>query len=847
MCAFISLTALPDLCAADAAIDGKVKLFFDTHCVDCHGAETRKAGLRVDTLAPNFDNPENSKVWEKIFDKVVSGQMPPASEERPTAAELGGFSTHLKTTLHDASLTRQKREGRVSIRRLNQTEYENTLSSLLDCDVDVKQILPDDNTVAGFDNVSDGLDLSASHFVRYQDAADAALGFAVPFRFQTAFKERKLGSKILTGDNAKKQMEAQHAALDGDTLILNARLHYVPTVFPKVPTTGRYRFRMSTYPVRNNGKSMPVAFRYSKDNSGSDSGEIAAVRDVPDGKATVLEFDVDMRAKSALIVEAWGTVDESDIKPPPAPKKVEPAKDAAPGKDAPKAIAPADAPKDAAPAWEYKGPALAIEWIEVEGPLDLELPKSYARLFGNSPLKTKQQIAAELKKAKPPVIKPNRNEYEWRADPLIPTNAEPRVEAERLIREFLPRAARRPVNKELADGYVAFALERLDKGYTFQEAMLTTYKAILCSPLFLILEEQPGALDSYAIAARMSYFLWRTPPDQTLLDLAAKDALKDPKVRAEQTERLLNDPRSKGFIGDFTAQWLDLKNINSTSPDPKLYVEFDPYLQWSMPEETRAFFTEILTKDLSVANFVHSDWTMLNERLARHYGIPDVNGCDIRRVALKPEYRRGGVLTQAAIMKVTADGTRTSPILRGKWVLERILGIHPTPPPPDIPSFEPDIRGATTIRQQLDKHRNTQACASCHKIIDPPGFALETYDVIGGWREFYRTPNNGKKQVELANYPERKVWRGLNVEQGDKTPDGRVFKNTDEYKQILLEDKDQLARNITQKLITFATGQDIQFADREVVESIVADARKKDYGLRYIIHQVVQSRMFLNK
>jgi hypothetical protein len=196
-------------------------------------------------------------------------------------------------------------------------------------------------------------------------------------------------------------------------------------------------------------------------------------------------------------------------------------------------------------------------------------------------------------------------------------------------------------------------------------------------------------------------------------------------------------------------------------------------------------------------------------------------------------------------MKVTADGTRTSPVLRGKWVLERIIGRPPSSPPPDIPSIEPDIRGATTIRQQLDKHRNTAACASCHRHIDPPGFALENFDVTGGWRDFYRGTRGA--QIDLANYPGRKIFRGLEVEKGGQTPDGRPFKDIDEYKQILLSDKDQLARNVAQKLIIYATGADIQFADREVVEQLVAQSRDKKYGFRSLLHEVVQSRVFLNK
>ena len=267
-----------------------------------------------------------------------------------------------------------------------------------------------------------------------------------------------------------------------------------------------------------------------------------------------------------------------------------------------------------------------------------------------------------------------------------------------------------------------------------------------------------------------------------------------------------------------------------------------------MPRETQLFFEEVLRGDLSLLNFTDSDWTMLNERLATLYGVPGVDGSAFRRVKLPPGCHRGGVMTQASILKVTADGTRTSPVLRGKWILERILGKPPAPPPPDVPAIEPDIRGATTIRQQLDKHRNTPACATCHNHIDPPGFALENFDPIGNWRDFYRVTTRTKEHPQpLFPTSGRAVYQGPAVEQGGVTPTGKAFKDIADYKKILLEDKDQLARSLTQKLMIYATGADIQFADREVVEQIVAKIRAKNYGLRSLVHEIVQSRVFLNK
>ncbi len=389
----------------------------------------------------------------------------------------------------------------------------------------------------------------------------------------------------------------------------------------------------------------------------------------------------------------------------------------------------------------------------------------------------------------------------------------------------------------------------LDEGLPFDEAMVETYKSILCSPHFLFMEEKPGPLDGYALASRLSYFLWNSMPDEALLAAAARGDLAHPDVLHAQVERMLADPRAARFTEDFAGQWLDLRKIDATTPDMALYPEFDRILQASSVRETELFFEEILRHDLSLTEFVQSDWTYLNRRLAQHYGIAvdDSLGYELRKVPLPPGSHRGGVMTQASVLKVTADGARTSPILRGKWICERMLGVMPPPPPPDIPKIEPDIRGATTIRQQLAKHRSTAACASCHTVIDPPGFALESYDVIGGWREFYRVPPRTGRSVKLANYPERTVSRGLDVEMGDKMPDGRPFADVEQYKQLLLEDKDALARNLVRKVLTYATGADVQFADREVVEQIVRDLRQKNYGFRTLIHDVTESRCFLSK
>ena len=342
-------------------------------------------------------------------------------------------------------------------------------------------------------------------------------------------------------------------------------------------------------------------------------------------------------------------------------------------------------------------------------------------------------------------------------------------------------------------------------------------------------------------------------PDETLLSLAEKQELNQPQTLRAQVERMLQHPKAKAFTENFTGQWLSLRDINATTPDKTLYPEFDELLQWSSVRETHLFFEELLKNDLSVTNFVDSDFALLNGRLAEHYEIPDVYGVDFRRVELKPEYHRGGLLTQASILKVTANGTSTSPVLRGVWILDRILGSPASPPPPNVPAVEPDIRGATTIREQLAKHQASENCASCHTKIDPPGFALENFDVIGGWRTQYRVVAERKNWVNNRTGPLAKylaAWQyglGAEVESGDTLADGRTFSDITEFKKLLLNRPEQIARCLTEKLMIYATGHPISFSDHTEIDRIVTEAKSADYGLRTLVHAVVASYLFQTK
>lgn len=753
----------------------------DRYCVDCHGPAVQKRGLRLDGEQIALGDPKVAQQWEHALDRLVRREMPPADGAQPPDDERRAAAESLHKTLHAASLKRQQSQGRADLRRLTRVEYEHTLRDLLSAPVDVKGLLPDDKQVAGFDKVSSAFDVSPEHLLRYQQAAEAALLSVVPKGRPAPMKDRRTGRQIGEKPSPFAQEVGKVARLEGDTLILYARTSRDLACATKiVPQRGRYRVRLSGYAVNTGGQPLPVRL-IGRDQYPVIEGDNIIVRDVPADVATVVEGELELREKQMVAFSGWSLDANHEF-----------------------------AKRYAGTALEtYDGPGLAVQWIEIEGPLLPADTGVWNRLYTPKGRDVKSGVAG-------------------------------------LLRDFATRAFRQPLDERALRDYVALVMERQSKRVPIRDALALGYKAILSSPRFLFLYERPGKLDDHALAARLSYFLWSSLPDEELTTLATKGELARPEVLHAQVERMLDDPRVWRFVEDFVAQWLDLSKINDTSPDSRLYGEFDEFLFWSMPRETTLFFDEVLRHDRSLTEFVRSDWTYLNERLARHYGVPDVYGGELRKVELPTGCHRGGVLTHGSVLKVTADGTRTSPVLRGKWVLERIIGLPPRPPPPDIPAIEPDIRGTTTIRQQLDKHRNSPACASCHKLIDPPGFALESFDVIGGWRDFYRAPYS-KQAVELVNYPDRKVFRGPAVELGGQTASGERFRDFDDYVSILLKDPDQLARNLAQKLLVYATGAEIQFADREVVEEIIARVRQKNYGFRTLVHEVVQSRVFLNK
>jgi hypothetical protein len=411
-------------------------------------------------------------------------------------------------------------------------------------------------------------------------------------------------------------------------------------------------------------------------------------------------------------------------------------------------------------------------------------------------------------------------------------------------------AYRGPVREEDVARFLSVIHEALKAGYSFTDAMIAGYTGVLSSPGFLYFSEKPGRLEDRALAERLSYFLWNSCPDSELRQLAERGQLHRLKILHQQTERLLNDSRSRRFVNAFLDYWLDLRLIEGTAPDVELYPEYqlDDLLVESMIGETQSFFSELIRRNLQVTNLIASNFAMLNERLAQLYGINNVSGVQLRPVMLSRDSVRGGFLTQASVLKVTANGTTTSPVKRGAWIMARLLGKPPPPPPPGVPALEPDIRGATTIREQLARHRSQETCGACHRNFDPPGLALESFDVMGGWRDRYRSMGGGEPVKGIGH-------NGLNFHFGEaqpvdpsgELPDGRKFQSVCELKQLLLSEPEQLARNLARQLVIYATGAPLQFSDGPQIAKLLADTRKEAYCVRTLIHEIVQSDLFLNK
>ncbi len=909
----VFLTALPARAAAPPPpLQAAAESFIDDYCVNCHNDQDLKGSLDLTGLEYTPGDPGNFLTWVKVHDRLAAGEMPPKGKPRPDHGELKTFVAQIASTLTDYEQAAAAREGRSTQRRLNRNEYENALRDLLSAPwLEVKSQLPEDGDAYHFNKVSSALDVSYVHMARYLSAADYALRQAVSAEFvrpptavhryyaRESFTIRNPGDDG-NPDRQKFPVLDRHADLE----VLAGRapmtagaadparrereaMGWVQSNYStgfgstwggfRAPVAGRYRLRFSGYTVwvGPGGVRKPTLSFIGQTPKGGNPNAIAQLP--PEWYRPNFQLVSPGRRYEPIVIYAKGAGGNSrigafDLTPDPSVQATGEvwlnANDVI-ATDATRFFRsrPTGIPDGYTnPLAQRDGiPAVAFRWMEVEGPLyDQAADPGYQLLFGDLPVRP----AAPRGPGIPIEVISNRtpdgNDRRYaragggfgRVPPTTTIKVEvvspaPRVDAERLLRGFMARAYRRPVAAEDVALFLGLIDRQLDAGVGFGSAMLAGYTAVLSSPRFLCVEEAPGRLDDWALATRLSLFLWNSTPDAALRALAGQGRLHEPGVLREQTERMLDDPKSARFVEAFLDYWLDLRRVDETSPSTTLYSDYyiDDSLVESAMAETRLFFTDLVANDLPARNIVDSDYTFLNDRLAAHYGIAGVRGVAMRRVTLPPGSPRGGIMTQASVLKITANGTTTSPVLRGKWVSERIMGFDVPPPPPTVPAVEVDIRGAVTIRQQLDKHRADKTCAACHAKIDPPGFALENFDVMGGWRNRYRaSAEEGAVEAGFGKNGWPLGFRyALPVDASGQLPDGRSFTDIRAFKRLLLADEPQIARNLARQLTVYATGAPIRFSDRAAVERMLAGAQAGHYGVRSLIHQIVASDLFQNK
>ncbi len=848
-----------------AEVPPAVHAILENRCFDCHDADTKKGGLDLTAMPLDFSNVDTFAKWVKIHDRIEAGEMPPKKKPRPAADEVKTVTGWLADSLIKAEKERLDGESRTGVRRLTRAEYENTVRDLFDLTgIPLQNGLPMDGSAHGFDKNSDALDISHVNMSKYVEAADLTLDAAIATRPEPPVVQkyrislaRHVYLILMNGDAVmlKDQQPdtifpptgelnhvgpGEHGTLARESVKNGGSVgifrhedeSFKPYFYDFAAIyAGRYHLRASFWSFQwDQGKVLPargteaarldVVQLQENGRGGGHPSYVLGYYDAPSLAPKVHEFDTWLNPKDTI---GFNTA----------------------------SLAPVVNYMRKGHAMAFPGPGIASDWREIEGPInDVWPPRSHRLLFGDLPIA--EFKPEEHKDIHKPVRKLVRQETlaPNRPDPATGTwtvqSEQPLADADRLLAAFLPKAFRRPVDGDIRKDYVAQVEARLKAGDCFETAMRSAYRYALCSPDFLYHVEPAGPLDDYALASRLSYFLWNSMPDDALIQLAATGKLHDTKVLDEQVERLLADQKSQRFVEDFLGQWLKLRSIAANDPDKKLYPEFSGYLQDSMVAETRAYFRELLDENLNAGYLVKSDFAMLNEKLATHYGVPGVSGPAIRKVKLPPGCPRGGFLTQAAILKVTANGTTTSPVPRGAFVMARLLGQPPEPPPPNITAVEPDVRGTTTIREQLDKHRSDATCASCHAKIDPAGFALEAFDVIGGLRMRYRTIEEGDTPPRGSIDPFIGISfkLGKPVDASGQLADERKFADVNELEALLAADTHALLSNLAQQFIIYSTGREIAFGDRQALGEMLTRTEEQGGGVRTLLHEIVKSRLF---
>lgn len=798
------------------------------YCFDCHDDSSKESGLDLTSLDFDLEHRVNRDCWILIHDRIEKREMPPVAEDLPDVKRVALINA-LRKSIGAADRAEIKSQGRGPMRRLNRFEFEQNLRDLLQLPhLDIRDRLPYDRESQHCDKVTTALDMSRVQLTAYLDATEEALRQAMvtsktaPRVTKIRVVGRQLGPRRIAGgiqsmfyvrDSRGVDVDENNSSVvsdEDDDPSLELALFRSPgwpySVFPRdtiAKVTGEYRVRFSAravlqmegFVVKPSTYSVPMMFRARKPTDHDIAEEVrpaSGIIDVHSG-GRVYETSVYLQAGQTIEYGLLGL---------PAPQID------AQGKTGYYRYPPL--PVDGQP-------GVAFQWLEMEGPISPVTwpPVSHRVLFDD--------LGAEV------------------------AATDPQQDAKRLLRRFIRIAAREPVADKAMVPFENLVFRELKNGETLAEALLTGYQAFLCSNLFLYLREPMGG-DHFSLANRLSHFLTNSRPDADLSSLAREENLRDPETLHAQTRRLIASDGFDRFVTQFTDSWLSLRELRRDDPDIRLYPEYrlDDYLIESIENETRSFFATMIRSNLSARSLVDADFTFVNDRLARHYGLPEVKGSALRPVNLPDGSPYGGLLTQASVLKLSANGTSTSPVVRGAWMMDRLIGQPPPPPPPGVPAVEPDIRGVTTIRELITRHTHSKKCAKCHAQFDPVGLALENFDVLGAWRTHYRGLGEGTSVTGIDRAGHDFNYKiAAFVDASGQLVDGRCFDSIHELKSLLLTDSRQLARNLLQQFTVYATGTPVRFGDRAEVEAMLDACAKDGYRVRDIILELVCSEVFL--
>ena len=736
----------------------------DRYCVVCHNEQIRTAGLALDT--PNVERiSEGAPVWEKVLRKLRGRAMPPAGMPRPDETTYDSLANYLEQELDGA----EPNSGRSVLHRLNRAEYTNAIRDLLALEIDGASLLPADDSGYGFDNIGAVLSVSPMLLERYMSAA------------------RKI-SHLAIGDHTGRP--------DSETYEIPGFLRQEDRASEDLPFGSRGGIAVRHFFPLDGDYLIKVRLKTSYDG--------ASILGIAEQHQ--LDIRLDRKRIGQLTVGGDGG----------SSRRISPV-----GEEAPDAHLEIRVPVGAGP--HVVGVSFLMEtWA----PEQRVQPKPGSREL-EEPGVGSLTISGPYN-ARGPGETPSRSTI------LVcrPTSSQ---DEEACARKIISTLARRAYRRPIRDDEVPTLLGPYQIGREggFEAGIERALQRILVSPEFLFRIErdpkniEPGTvypISDLELASRLSFFLWSSIPDDPLLDVAAEGRLKDPAVLEGQVRRMLADPRSSALVSNFAGQWLYLRNIASVAPDLGEFPEFDENLREALQRETELFFESMLHEDHSIVDLLDADYTFLNERLARHYDIENVYGNHFRRVELSGEGRRG-LLGKGSILTATSYANRTSPVLRGKWVLENILGTPPPPPPPDVPALAETTGDdkPLTMRQRMEAHRANPACASCHAQMDPLGFALENFDAIGGWRA---------------------TEAGSPIDASGALPDGTQFEGASGLRSILLERREEFVMNVTEKLLTYAMGRGVEYYDAPAIRTIMRESAPSDYRWSSLIMGIVKSTPF---